>query len=108
MISIPKALQTREDYDRVYDKAKSAELERPAIIQHFLGLIESAYHFEFDKNLEESEEPDGALPDYFVAEESEDTPRHQLRRVINNSAKIFKLGYTLEEVEIIIQDLENL
>lgn len=106
MINTPKALQTKQDFDRALASAQEDLSQKAIVVKHFKGLIEGAYQYDFDRNLGETEEPDGIMPDYFVVEASEDTPRHQLRRVENPSARIFQLGYTISEVQAIIDQLE--
>ncbi len=106
MINTPKTLQTRQDFDRSIQTATEDVRQKPAVIANLKGLIEGAYQYDFSRVLLAAEMPDGAMPDYFVVEASEDTERHQLIRAENPTAKIFYLGYTIAQVETIINQLE--
>lgn len=107
MIRTPKTLQTRADFDAAINLATTDPREKPTVINHLKGLIEGAYQYNFDRNLTEEESADGSFPDFFVVEESEETQRHQLRREINPTARIFEIGFTIDQVQQIINQLET-
>lgn len=108
MQGIPKILQTRADFDLALDMARRGEASRAAVAQHFRGLVEAARHYVFDRVLADGEAPDGAPPEYWVIEPTEDNPqRRQEKRTLDPEARLFKLGYSLAEVEAIINELEG-
>jgi hypothetical protein len=108
MQGIPKILQTRADFDMALDLARRGEAGRAAVARHFRGLIEAAHHYVFDRVLADGEAPDGEPPEYWVIEASESLPeRRQERRVVDTNARLFQLGYTLAEVEAIVNELEG-
>ena len=112
MYGIPKILQTRADFDFCLVAAKSGTANPHDALQHFRGLISSAQAYVFDKTLVANEPPSGKQPDYFVSEEKDEEAgeivRTQYRMGTDNSARIFSLGYTIDEVTAIITDLETL
>ena len=112
MYGIPKILQTRADFDFCLVAAKSGTANPHDVLQHFRGLISSAQAYVFDKTLVANEQPSGKQPDYFVSEEKDEEAgeivRTQYRMGTDNSARIFSLGYTIDEVTAIITDLETL
>jgi len=73
-------------------------------------LITSAQAYVFDKELDEEAQPSGKQPDYCVSEQKDETTgetkRIQNRLDIDKSARIFSLGYTIDEVIAIITELE--
>lgn len=107
MQGLPKILQTREDFDLALGLARAGEAPASAVARHFAGLIESAYHYDFDRVLLDTEAADGDLPDFCVTEATEQDPvRRQLKRTADLEARLFALGYTLAEVQSIITELE--
>ena len=108
MHNIPKILQTRADFDLCYDAAMAGEVQPIAVIPHFMGLLESAHCYVFDKELAEDEQA-GKLPDYCeCVDTSGDNPtRTQLKRQVDTSARLFVLGYSIAELDSIIATLEN-
>lgn len=112
MYGIPKILQTRADFDFCLVAAKSGEANPHDVLKHFRGLISSAQTYVFDKTLTADEPPSGMQPDYYVSEQKDettgDTIRTQSRLKIDQSARIFSLGYTITEVTTIITELEAL
>ncbi|NMM21855.1 MAG: hypothetical protein HHJ15_18200 [Rhodoferax sp.] len=106
MHSIPKILQTREDFDQALALARSGDAPRATVAKHFAGLAESAQHYVFDKVLAANELPTGPMPDYCVTEASEQDPvRRQLKLSIDPQARLFELGYTLANVASIVNEL---
>ena len=100
MKGFPKHLNTKEDYE--YIKSHFDEsLWKP----EFQKLLDSYKDWFFTKEL--NVETDGINDEtHKVVEfrESEDTPPyyHQYELQVNPNAKIFKLGYTIEEVQQLI------
>jgi len=107
MIRTPKTLQTRADFDAAISLAATEPSEKPTVLNHLKGLIEGAYQYNFDRNMTEEESADGSFPDFWVVEASEETQRHQLKREINPTARIFKIGYSILDVQQIINELET-
>lgn len=108
MHGIPRILQTREDFDMALAAARSGEADKTIVAGHFKGLIEAAHYYAFDRYLADGEAPDGAPPEYWVIDPTEDQPqRRQEKRALDPEARLFKLGYSLAEVEAIINELEG-
>lgn len=108
MQGIPKILQTRADFDLALDLTRRGEAGRDVVAQRFRGLIEAARHYAFDRVLADGEAPDGEPPEYWVIEAGEAQPeRRQEKRVVDTNARLFQLGYTLAEVEAIVNELEG-
>lgn len=106
MQGIPKILQTRADFDAALELARTGEASRAVVARCFGGLVESAHHYVYDRDLAADEAPDGVLPDYCVTEASEQNPvRRQLKRTVDPEARLFALGYSIVEVESIITEL---
>ncbi len=112
MYGIPKILQTRNDFDSCLTAAKSGEASAAAVIMHFRGLITSSQTYIFDKTLSEDEQPSGEMPEYCIAEQKDEVTavvtRAQYKLTTDTNARIFELGYTIENVEQIIAELEEL
>lgn len=108
MYGLPNTLQTRTDYDRALDMARTGTVPGAAVARHFAGLLASRFAYEFDRTLTEHEEPSGGAPEYLVIPGSDETPRRQLIRREQPSARINALGYSVAEVEQIVAELESL
>jgi hypothetical protein len=107
MQGIPRILQTRADFDLALDMARAGQADRLLVALHFKGLVEAAHKYVFDRALSDGEMPDGPPPEYWVIEPSETDPRRiQEKRVTDPEARLFALGYTLADVEAIINELE--
>lgn len=102
MRGYPHYLNSRQDYINIIDDFGHGELVERA----YQGLLNSATHYQFDKVLEEGEEPTGTEPEYRVMED-EVSGRVQYKLVENPNGKIFKLGFTVEEVEEVIEKCSN-
>lgn len=109
MKNLPKQLQTRADFEEAVSLSVKDNSVTPALISQFKGLLELAYKYEFDRILQDGESADGEMPEYVVVEktDSQDSPRHQLKRVVDDSSRLFALGYDIDSVKIIINKLEN-
>jgi len=108
MHDIPHTLQTRADYDRALEMARTGAVQPGRAAPHFAGLLASRFSYEFDRELTEDEQPDGEAPEYLIIEDSEDQSRRQLVRREQPTARIFALGYSVAEVEQILEELESL
>lgn len=107
MHGIPKILQTRADFDMALDMARTGQADRRLVARHFRGLVDAAHKYVFDRVLAAGEAPDGTPPAFWVIEPHEMNPnRVQEKRVLDPEARLFALGYTLAEVETIINELE--
>jgi hypothetical protein len=107
MHGIPRVLQTRADFDLAVSLARSGEADRRAVAQHLRGLIEAAYHYVYDRDLAPTEPPDGAVPEFYVVDATEQDPvRRQLVRVVDPAGRLFALGFTPAEIESLITELE--
>jgi hypothetical protein len=108
MQGLPKILQTREDFDLALELARAGEVVASNVARDFEGLIGSAHHFVFDRELSVSETADGIMPDFCVTEATEQDPlRRQLKLSVDADARLFALGYTLAEAQSIISELES-
>ncbi len=108
MQGIPRIMQTREDFDLALAAARAGAADRRAVASHYAGLIEAAKRYVFDRELAEGEQPDGEMPAYCVTEATEQDPkRRQLKLEIDPESRLFQLGYTVAEVEAVINELEG-
>lgn len=114
MQGVPRyGLRTKADYDLLQGLAVQGDI-RPhglaTLKRHWEGLLSGRYHYVYDRDLAEGESPDGSEPDYIVltvADEQSGTERRkQMVRHDNSQAEIFRLGFTVAEVEQNISDLE--
>ena len=110
MHGIPNVLQTRDDFDLCLILVRASAAPASAVCPHFQGLLSSSCRYVFDRVLDDGEEPTGPLPEYCVAE-TEDPSNHigirtQLKQEIDTSARLFTLGYTVDEVMAVIAELE--
>ncbi|SDJ41781.1 hypothetical protein [Billgrantia gudaonensis] len=109
MYGYPKIIQTRHDVEYLvgYLGSKWATQENIARGLAFLrGLRDNTTVYVFDRALAEGEEPDGAEPAYRVMQD-EEGERHQYRLEENPRAPIFRLGFTVEEVDSLITTIEG-
>lgn len=114
MQGVPRfGLRTRADYDLLQGLAVQGELrpqDAATLKRHWVGLLSGRFSYQYDRELVGDEAADGEKPDYLVIEtrdEEDDTVRRvQMVRVESPSAEIFRLGFTVQEVEQAISDLE--
>ncbi|WP_022729782.1 hypothetical protein [Fodinicurvata sediminis] len=114
MIGVPRVLRTRQDYENVRAgvlEGRYGAQERARALAHWQALL-SRHRYVFDRELAEGEAPDGPEPDYTVLvlrDEETDavTARQQRVRIEDPKARIFKLGYSVPEVEAAISDMEG-
>lgn len=114
MQGVPRfGLRTRADFELLQDLALQGEL-RPACIatlqRHWQGLLAGRWAYVYDRDLAAGESPDGEAPHYLVIESEDETTgemrRVQLKRTEVPTATIFRLGFTVPEVEQAISALE--
>jgi hypothetical protein len=101
MIGFPKHLNSRQDYENIVRDFGYC-LEVKAAYQ---ALLNTDKHYVFDRELAVGKQPDGPEPEYKVM--SEELPdgtvkRVQYRLVDNPNSKLKQLGFTIEEVEEVI------
>jgi hypothetical protein len=114
MQGVPRyGLRTRADYDLLLGLATQGEIRPQGVAtlkRHFEGLLSGRFTYVHDRELAEAESPDGDMPDYRVLnvedEETGETRRVQMKRIESPQAEIFRLGFTVQEVEQAITDLE--
>lgn len=116
MQGVPRfGLRTRADYDLLQGLALEGGIQPigvATLLRHWQGLLAGRFHYVYDRDLSEGESPDGAAPDYIVLTSTDDqsgtTTRRQMQREEFATAEIFRLGFTVTEVEQHITDLEAL
>lgn len=114
MQGVPRfGLRTRADFELLQSLALQGQL-RPRCIatlqRHWQGLLAGRWTYVHDRDLAAGESPDGGLPEYLVTESEDETTgeqrRVQLKRTEVPTATIFRLGFTVADVEQAIADLE--
>jgi len=114
MQGVPRyGLRTRADYDLLQGLATQGEIRPQGVAtlkRHLEGLLAGRFTYVYDRDLADGESPDGDMPDYRVLnvedEEAGTTRRVQMQRIESPQAKIFRLGFTVAEVEQAITDLD--
>jgi len=115
MQGVPRCgLRTRADYDLMQSLAVQGEIRPQGVAtlkQHWQGLLSGRFTYVYDRDLADGEAPDGDMPDFRVLEVEDDdtgeTRRVQMKRTESPQAEIFRLGYTVQDVEQAITDLEG-
>jgi len=100
MRGFPKVLNSRQDYENVVsDFGYTEKVERA-----YQGLLNTAKKYEFDKELAAESDRTGPEPEYKVmTQEEEGTEKIvQFKLVDNPNGKIFRLGFTVNEVQEVI------
>ncbi|SFL93462.1 hypothetical protein [Halanaerobium salsuginis] len=100
MRGFPKVLNSRQDYENIIsDFGYTAKVKRA-----YEGLLNTAEKYEFDKELAAESDRTGPAPEYKVmTQEEEGTEKIVQYKLVNNpDGKIFKLGFTIGEVEEVI------
>lgn len=100
MRGFPKVLNSRQDYENVInDFGYTAKVKRA-----YQGLLNTAQKYEFDKELAAESDRTGPEPDYKVMTQEEEGTETivQYKLVDNPNGKIFKLGFTIDEVQEVI------
>lgn len=114
MQGVPRyGLRTRADYDLLLSLSAQDEIRPQGLAtlkRHLNGLLAGRFTYVYDRDLVDGESPDGDMPDYRVLsvedEEVGTTRRVQMQRIESPQAEIFRLGFTVQEVEQAITDLE--
>lgn len=110
MIGVPQVCKTKQDCQNIHRMAQDGKLPKGEVLSHLRGLLGTKDYYVFDRMLEDSEDPDGSPPEYTVVEtEKEDgtTERKQNKLVENPKGRIFKMGFTVSQVQQMIKDLEE-
>lgn len=100
MRGFPKVLNSRQDYENVVsDFGYTAKVKRA-----YQGLLNTAKKYEFDKELAAESDRTGPEPEYKVMTQEEEGTETivQYKLVDNPNSKIFKLGFTVDEVQEVI------
>lgn len=108
MYGVPKICKTANDFERIHELAKQGKLPQEQVKKHWDGLLGTSQHYVFDRVLGDTEDPDGSSPDYVVVEnELEDgsIERRQHKLAENPEGAIFKLGYSVSDVNQKISEL---
>ena len=100
MRGFPKVLNSRQDYENIVSDFGYTEKVKRA----YQGLLNTAEKYEFDKELAAESDRTGPEPEYKVmTEEEEGTEKIvQFKLVDNSNGKIFRLGFTVDEVQEVI------
>jgi hypothetical protein len=101
MRGFPKYLNTKKDYENVLKEFGYTKKVKNA----YKGLLNSTEKYIFDKELNSKNERNGKFPDFKVmTEKKEDGSEKiiQFKKVKNEKGKLFKLGFTIEEVKEVI------
>lgn len=110
MYGYPKTIKTRHDVEYLVGYLGSpwaTDENKARGLDYLRGLRDNTQHYVFDRELGESEQPDGAEPGYIVLTDEEEGTRRQLKLAANPAAAIHRLGFTVAEVEQLIQTVEN-
>ncbi|MCZ0926427.1 hypothetical protein L0636_00810 [Halomonas janggokensis] len=109
MYGYPPTINTQHDVEYLvgYLGSKWATAEnKQRGLGYLRALRDKTQHYVFDRNLDESEAADGEEPEYRVMEDDEGL-RRQYRLESDPNAPIYRLGFTVEEVDQLIQTVEN-
>jgi hypothetical protein len=100
MRGFPKVLNSRQDYENIINDFGYTEKVKRA----YQGLLNTAEKYEFDKELAAESDRTGTEPEYKVmTQEEEGTEKIvQFKLVGNPNGKIFRLGFTVDEVQEVI------
>lgn len=115
MRGIPAELNTRTDYELCQELARNGELrhrDMQRLREHWAGKLAGRHYYAFDRLLGDTEEPDGTEPEYLVREvvdeETGDAQRKQFVRTERSPSALTRTGFTVQEVEDAISELEDL
>lgn len=109
MYGYPKIINTRHDVEYLVGYLGThwaTEENKQRGLSFLRGLRDNTQIYVFDRILSESEDPDGPEPDFIVLQD-EDGGRKQMRLEENPNALIYRLGFTVAEVENLIATVEN-
>ena len=108
MIGKPRYLNTQNDAELAHQMALAGKIPAGTAIDAWRGLLNGAYCYVFDRNLADTESPDGPPPDFIVLEvEQPDGTivRRQEKRVRDTNSRMDRLGYTEADVLAKIAEL---
>jgi len=100
MRGFSKVLNSRQDYENIVnDFGYTAKVKRA-----YQGLLNTAKKYEFDKELAAESDRTGPEPEYKVMTQEEKGTEKivQFKLVDNPNGKIFRLGFTVQEVQEVI------
>ena len=100
MRGFQKVLNSRQDYENIVsDFGYTAKVKRA-----YQGLLNTAKKYEFDKELAAESDRTGPAPEYKVMTQEEEGEEKivQFKLVDNPNGKIFRLGFTVDEVQEVI------
>ena len=109
MHGFPKVINTRQDIDHLLQILDSKWATRENIdraMSYLQGLKDGTQSYQFDRVLNDGEEPDGNYPDYLVLTD-EDGLRRQHAFAHDQNATLYRLGLTETEVDQILNTLES-
>lgn len=96
MKGFPKTLNSKQDYQNIIDEFGYCKEVKRA----YQGLLNTSKKWKFDKLLDSEDNADSG--DNYKVMEDEDRGLVQYQLVDNPEGKIFKLGFTISEVEEVI------
>lgn len=108
MIGAPKHLNTKDDYEYAHAQAVKGKISAAAMRRHWEGLLATRQVYAYDRDLGDTESPDGPEPDYKVITDTQEDGtevRRQCKLGPNPGAAIDRLGYTVAEVEAKLEEL---
>jgi hypothetical protein len=100
MRGFSKVLNSRQDYENVINDFGYT----PKVKRAYQGLLNTAKKYEFDKELAAESDRTGPEPEYKVMTQEEEGEEKivQFKLVDNPNGKIFRLGFTVDEVQEVI------
>lgn len=112
MRGVPKnSLKTKSDYETCQSMALDGSLRSVDVARlrrYWQALIDGRYVMVKDRVLDTDEQADGEEPEYRILTDEETQDRVQYKREEDAEAKIFRLGYSVEDVEGKLDELEAL
>jgi len=101
MKGFPKKLNSKEDYQNIIDDfGYTDEIKRA-----YQALLDTDNHYVFDKELASESDRTGPAPDYKVLKEKEMDGTEKIMQyelIDNPNSKLKELGFTVSEVEEVI------
>jgi len=109
MIGVPKHYNTASDLENAHSLALDGQLPPEPIKRAWQALLGTQRKYVFHKTLASEDDRTGPEPDYRVlAEQGESEDEiHEFELVNDPHGRIFKLGYTADEVQAKIEELEG-
>lgn len=109
MRGYPKRIATKHDVEVLMGYLGSGwatEDNKAKGLAFMQGLIEQSKGYVFDRNLAEAEAPTGPAPGCIVLVQEDGTRRQEVL-TDDPAAMIYRLGYTVAEVEAMITKIEG-